>query len=301
MSDFTSDFWSWWITAIVIGGIIWCIWLLMTNTKGKLPTGGSAEATGHVWDEDLEELNNPLPRWWIFMFYITLAFGIAYLLIYPGLGTFKGIAGWSEKQQYEDEIAAAEQTYGPLYDRYMNQSIPEVAASDEAMAMGERLYVNYCAVCHGSDARGATGFPNLRDGDWQYGGTPEAIKHSILYGRVAAMPGWEAALGGEQGVDEMTNYVMKLSGREVDEAKAANAEPKYATLCAACHMADGTGNQAIGAPNLTDNVWLYGGSPRAINETLTKGRNGVMPAHGEFLGEAKVHVLSAYVYSLTNQ
>ena len=233
MSDFTSDFWSWWITAIVIGGIAWCIWLLMTNTKGKLPSGGSAEATGHVWDEDLEELNNPLPRWWIFMFYITLAFGIAYLLIYPGLGTFKGIAGWTEKKQYEDEITAAEQTYGPLYDKYMNLAIPAVAESDEAMAMGERLYVNYCAVCHGSDARGATGFPNLRDGDWLYGGSPEAIKHSIMYGRMAAMPSWGAALGGEQGVDDMTNYVMKLAGRDVDEAKAARGEQKYATLCVA--------------------------------------------------------------------
>ena len=301
MSDFTSDFWSWWITAIIVGGIAWCIWLLMTNTKGKLPSGGKAEATGHVWDENLEELNNPLPRWWIIMFYITLVFGIAYFLIYPGLGAFEGIGKWTEKKQYEEEIAAAESTYGPLYDKYLNQAIPAVAASEEAMNMGERLYVNYCSVCHGSDARGATGFPNLRDSDWLYGGSPEAIKHGIMYGRKGVMPGWEAALGGEQGIDDMATYVMQLSGRVVDEEKAARAKPMFETLCAACHMADGTGNPAMGAPNLTNNVWLYGGSPRAIKETLTKGRNGVMPAHAEFLGEAKVHILAAYVYSLSHE
>lgn len=299
MSDFTSDFWSWWIIAIVAGGIGFCIWLLLANKRTALPPSGQVEATGHVWDENLQELNNPLPRWWIIKFYITIVFGIAYLALYPGMGTFEGFLGWTEKSQYEAEIAAADTKYGPLYDKYMNQPIPAVAADDTAMKMGERLYVNYCAVCHGSDARGATGFPNLRDGDWLYGGSPEAIKHSLMYGRQAVMPSWEAALGGEQGVDEMTAYVIQLSGRSVDEASAAKAQPKFETLCAACHMADGTGNMAMGAPNLTDDTWLYGGSPRAIKETLIKGRNGVMPAHGEFLGEAKVHILSAYVYSLS--
>ena len=299
MSDFTSDFWSWWIIAIVGGGIAFCIWLLVSNKRTVQPVEGKAEATGHVWDENLEELNNPLPRWWIIMFYITIVFGIAYLALYPGMGTFQGFLGWTEKSQYEAEISAADAKYGPLYDKYLNQPIPAVAADDNAMKMGERLYVNYCAVCHGSDARGATGFPNLRDDDWLYGGSPEAIKHSLLYGRQAAMPAWGAALGGEQGIDEMTAYVIKLSGRPVDEAKAAKAASKFETFCAACHGADGTGNMALGAPNLTDDIWLYGGSPRAINETLTKGRNGVMPAHGEFLGEAKVHILSAYVYSLS--
>mgnify|MGYP001825338688 CR=1 FL=1 len=300
MSDFTSDFWSWWITAIVLGGIVYCIWLLVSNKQSKLPAGGTAEATGHVWDENLEELNNPLPRWWIIKFYITIVFGLAYFALYPGLGTFEGLLGWTEKGQYEAEIAAADSKYGPLYDKYLKQSIPAVAADEDAMNMGKRLYANYCAVCHGSDARGTHGFPNLRDSDWQYGGSPTAIMHSIWYGRQAAMPGWEAALGGEQGIDDMASYVMKLSCREVDEAKVARAQPKYEMLCVACHGADGTGNQAIGAPNLTDTTWLYGGSPRAIKETLIKGRNGVMPAHGEFLGEAKIHILSAYIYSLSH-
>ena len=299
MSDFTSDFWSWWIITIVVGGIVFCIWLLLGNKKSTLPAGGTAEATGHVWDEDLEELNNPLPRWWIIKFYITIVFGIAYFALYPGLGTFEGVLGWTEKGQYEAEISAADTKYGPLYDKYLNQAIPAVAADDDAMKMGERLYVNYCAVCHGSDARGATGFPNLRDGDWLYGGTPEAIKHSLLYGRQAVMPAWQAILG-DEGVDQVANYVRQLASLSADETLAAEGKQKYETNCAACHMADGTGNIAMGAPNLTDNIWLYGGSLRAIKETLTKGRNGVMPAHGEFLGEAKVHILAAYVYSLSN-
>ena len=301
MSDFTSDFWSWWIITIVLGGIVFCIWLLLANKKSTLPAGGTAEATGHVWDENLEELNNPLPRWWIIKFYITIVFGIAYLALYPGLGTFEGVLGWTEIGQYEAEISAADTRYGPLYDKYMNQAIPEVAADEDAMKMGERLYVNYCAVCHGSDARGASGFPNLRDSDWLYGGSPEQIKQSIMYGRQGAMPSWEAPLGGAEGVDQAATYVMKLAGRSVDESVAEQGKQKFETLCVACHMADGTGNVAMGAPNLTNNVWLYGGSPRAIKESIAKGRSGVMPAHSEFLGEAKVHILAAYVYSLSHE
>ena len=302
MSDFTSDFWSWWISAIVLGGIFWCIWLLLTNSKGKLPVGESAKATGHVWDENLEELNNPLPRWWMIKFYITIFFGLAYLILYPGLGTYAGILGWSETGQYEEEVAAADAKYGPLYEQYSKEDIVALAGNSDAMATGERLYVNYCAVCHGSDARGATGFPNLRDADWQYGGTPDAIKHSILNGRNAAgMIAWEGALGGEQGVKEVATYVMSLSGRDVDTALAEKGKARFDTFCVGCHMPDGTGNQAMGAPNLTDDIWLYGGSPRAIEESIAKGRAGVMPAHAEFLGEAKSHILAAYVYSLTQE
>ena len=300
MSDFTSDFWSWWISGIVLGGIAWCIYLLIANTKGKLPPGGKAEATGHVWDEDLQELNNPLPRWWMFMFYITIAFGLAYLALYPGLGTFAGLANWTEKDQYENEIAKADAKYGPLYDKYLNQEIASVAADQDALDMGERLYVNYCAVCHGSDARGATGFPNLRDNDWLYGGSPEAIKTSIMSGRKAIMPAWEEVLGGDEGIAKVADYVMQLSGRDVDEASAEEGKELFVTNCSGCHLPDGKGNPAVGAPNLTNNVWLYGGSPRAIKESIAKGRQGLMPAHSEFLGEAKVHLLTAYIYSLSH-
>ena len=212
MSDFTSDFWSWWIITIVVGGIVFCIWLLLANRKSTLPAGGTAEATGHVWDEDLEELNNPLPRWWIIKFYITIVFGIAYFALYPGLGTFEGILGWTEKGQYEAEIAAADNKYGPLYDKYMNLAIPAVAADEDAMKMGERLYVNYCAVCHGSDARGATGFPNLRDDDWLYGGDAATIKATLVNGRQAVMPAWGSVIG-DEGIADVTQYVLSLNGR----------------------------------------------------------------------------------------
>jgi cytochrome c oxidase cbb3-type subunit 3 len=298
MSDFTSEIWSWFIIAVVVGSIVWLFYLLHGNKKIE---GEQGVPTGHVWDENLQELNNPLPRWWLIMFYITIFFAIAYLVLFPGLGTFKGILGWTEVGQYEDEVAAADAEFGPLFAKFEQTPIPELAKNSAAMAAGERLFVNYCAVCHGSDARGAPGFPNLRDNDWLWGGTPEKIEESILNGRDSnSMAAWEAALGGEQGVNEVAEYVMSLSGRQVDKALAAKGKEKFDAICVGCHMPDGTGNQALGAPNLTDNIWLYGGSPRTIKESIAKGRHGKMPAHKDFLGKAKSHILAAYVYSLSH-
>lgn len=300
MSDFNSEFWSWFIDVIVVGGIVWLIYLLRVNSKGTLPPGGEAEATGHVWDEDLEELNTPLPRWWLVMFYITIIYGIAYLIIYPGMGTFKGLLGWTQVGEYEAEVAAADVTYGPLYEKFQKQDIAVLASDEDAMHTGGRLFVNYCSVCHGSDARGARGFPNLRDNDWLYGGEPENIKASIMYGRTGAMPAWQASLG-DEGVEQVAKYVMQLSGRSVDETQAMAGKEKFATFCVGCHTPEGTGNQAIGAPDLTNNTWLYGGSPATIKQTIANGRTGRMPAHNEFLGEAKVHILAAYIYSLSHE
>jgi len=297
MSDFTSEFWSWFIIAIVGGGIIWLIYLLMGTNKAETEEG---VPTGHVWDENLEELNNPLPRWWLWMFYITIVFSIGYLILYPGMGSFKGILGWTEVGEYEAEVAAADAEFGPIFAKFEQTPIPELAADGAAMKAGERLYVTYCAVCHGSDARGASGFPNLRDNDWLYGGSPEQIEATLLHGRNGVMPAWETSLGAE-GIDQVASYVMSIAGREVDTASAEAGKAKFDMFCVGCHMPGGTGNQALGAPNLTNNIWLYGGSPRAIKETLAKGRNGRMPAHGEFLGTAKVHILAAYVYSLSHQ
>jgi len=297
MSDFTSEFWSWFIIAIVGGGIIWLIYLLRGTNKAETEEG---VPTGHVWDENLEELNNPLPRWWLWMFYITIVFSIGYLILYPGMGSFKGILGWTEVGEYEAEVAAADAEFGPIFAKFEQTPIPELASDGAAMKAGERLYVTYCAVCHGSDARGATGFPNLRDNDWLYGGSPEQIEATLLHGRSGVMPAWESSLGAE-GIDQVASYVMSIAGREVDKASAEAGKAKYDMFCVGCHMPGGTGNQALGAPNLTNNIWLYGGSPRAIKETLAKGRNGRMPAHGEFLGTAKVHILAAYVYSLSHQ
>ncbi len=298
MSDFTSEFWSWFIIAIVGGGIVWLVILLRGNSK---TTGDIGVPTGHVWDEDLEELNNPLPRWWLIMFYITIVFSIGYLILYPGMGSFKGLLGWTEVGEYEQEVAAADAEFGPLFEKFEKTPITELAADKTAMNAGERLYVTYCAVCHGSDARGAPGFPNLRDNDWLYGGEPEKIEASILHGRNGVMPAWEGPLGGEEGVNQVATYVMSLAGRKVDTELAAAGKTKYDMFCVGCHMPEGTGNQLLGAPNLTNNIWLYGGSPRSIQQTIAKGRNGIMPAHNEFLGSAKSHILAAYIYSLSHE
>jgi len=298
MADFTSSFWNWYIIVPTVGGIIACFLLIRWLSTTIKPEDEGKEMD-HVWDESLVELNNPLPRWWLNMFYITLFFGIGYLALYPGLGTFKGFLGWTSIGQYEREIDIADAKYGPLFKKFQEMPIIAVAADPEARRMGERLFVNYCATCHGSDARGARGFPNLRDNDWLYGGSPEAIEATLLNGRNGVMPAWKDALGGDGGVSDMSEYVLSLSGRNVDQAAAARGEEKFQMLCVACHGADGTGNQALGAPNLTDNIWLYGGSSKQVMETLATGRMGVMPPHRDFLGEDKVHLLAAYVYSLS--
>lgn len=298
MADFVSDFWHWWIIVLTLGGIVAMFWLTMSNSSDER-VGSTAEPTGHKWDEDLEEFNNPLPRWWLMMFYITLFFALGYYALYPAMGSFQGVLGWSSKQQYEDEMMAAEANLAPLYEGYAKQTVAELATNAEALRTGERLFVNYCSVCHGSDARGAKGFPNLRDNDWLWGGSPEAIEHTIMEGRNGNMPSWKAALGGDEGVEQVANHVLSLSGREHDAAKAAAGKAKFA-LCMGCHGPDGKGNQALGAPNLTDNTWLYGGSPKTIMKTIADGRSGRMPAHKDFLGANKSHLLAAYVYSLSN-
>ena len=294
-----SSFWSWWVIIITVGNIVACYWLIRWATKPRTGEAATGDVTGHKWDDNLEEFNNPLPRWWLWLFYITIVFAFVYLALYPGLGNFGGTQGWSSRGQYDTEIERAAARYDPIFAAYAKQSVEELAKDAKAVQIGQRLFLNYCATCHGSDAGGARGFPNLTDGDWQYGGATHEIKTSILDGRVGAMPPWEAALG-DQGLDQVTQYVLSLSGRDHDAAKAAAGKTLYDTMCIACHGFDGTGNQAIGAPNLTDNVWLYGGSPGVIRLTLAKGRNGVMPAHRDFLGEDKVHVLAAYVYSLSS-
>lgn len=297
MADFVSEFWSWFIIVPTVGGIVAIFWLILWMSGTTTKPGEEVKTMGHVWDGDLAEFNNPLPKWWLNMFYITLVFGIIYLILYPGLGSFAGILGWTQVEQYNEEIELADNRYGALYDEFLVKDIREVADDPKAVAMGERLYVTYCTVCHGSDAGGVPGYPSLRDDDWLYGGTPDQIKQSILDGRNGVMPAWGEPLG-DQGVDEVTHYILKLAGRQHDIAKATAGEERYA-LCAGCHGADGTGNQALGAPNLTNNIWLYGGSPKTIAKTIREGRQGQMPAHREFLGEAKVHLLATYIYSLS--
>jgi cytochrome c oxidase cbb3-type subunit 3 len=300
MADFTSSFWNWFIAVPTVIGILVLFWLNRRMTTPRRSRAETTKTTGHVWDEDLRELNNPLPRWWLNMFYITLVFGLVYLVLYPGLGTFAGILSWSQQDQYERELAAANERYGELYEKYLREQLTVLAANPDAVKTGERLFVNYCAGCHGSDARGAPGYPNLRDGDWLWGGDPKTIEFTILNGRQAAMPAWGQVLG-KDGVANVAEYVLSLSGkRTVDETAVAEGKVKFQQLCIACHGPEGKGNPALGAPNLTDDTWLYGSTKRVVMETIEHGRNGRMPAHKDFLGEAKVHVLAAYIYSLSH-
>lgn len=299
MSDFVNEFWNLYVMVIVGASILACLIILVTQ-KSAVYTPG--QTTGHAWDETLEEYNNPLPAWWSYLFYFTCFFAIGYLILYPGFGNNKGVFGWSSVGQWQGEQDKAKKQYDPIFEKYQKMDVAAVAADKPAMEMGKRLYMTYCVQCHGSDARGAKGFPNLADSDWLYGGTPEKITETIAAGRNGMMPAYggnEAAVGGAAGAKEVAQYVRSLSGLSNDAAAAAKGKEKFATVCAACHGADGTGNQAIGAPNLTDKTWLYGSSENAIVETIVKGRANQMPAWKEFLGDAKVHLLSAYVYSLS--
>lgn len=298
MSDFVSSFWSLYIAGITVISIVWVAWFLKTQTTRRLAAGEKAELIEKAWDGDLQELNNPLPRWWLWLFYLTIVFGVVYLALYPGLGSYKGMLDWSATGQWQQEQAKANAQYGPIFDKYLKQDLKVVAADPQAREMGQRLFLTYCSQCHGSDAAGARGFPNLTDHDWLYGGDPETIQASITNGRAGVMPALGAALG-VQGTKQVANYVLSLSGSKHDATLAAAGRDKFATYCAACHQADGKGTQAMGAPNLTDKVWLYGGSEATIIETITKGRNGHMPAQLDKLGAAKVHLLAAYVYGLS--
>ncbi|MCW8899917.1 MAG: cytochrome-c oxidase, cbb3-type subunit III [Gammaproteobacteria bacterium] len=295
-----SDFWSGWIAVISIANILACYWLIKWASKPHANEAAQGDVTGHKWDDDLEEYNNPMPRWWLWLFYFTIVFSLVYLALYPGLGNYKGTLGWSQTGQYDEEIQHAKNTYDPIFAEFAKKDIATLAKDTNATKVGQRLFLNYCATCHASDAGGARGFPNLADNDWLWGSDAENIKTTILDGRIGAMPPWEAAIG-EQGVKDVTQYVISLSGRKHDAAMATAGKAQFDVMCVACHGADGKGNKLLGAPDLTDNIWLYGGSAGVIAQTIAKGRTGIMPAHRDFLGEDKVHLLSAYIYSLRNQ
>lgn len=291
-----SAFWSLWIIILTALTIVGICWILFANRK----TSGSGPdtTTGHSYD-GIHEYDNPLPAWWFYMFVITIVFALGYLVAYPGLGAFKGVMGWSSAGQLQKDAAKAEAQYGPLFAKFADMPITDVAKDSQALKMGQRLFASNCAQCHGADARGSFGFPNLTDNDWLYGGEPEQIKQSIANGRNGAMPAWESALG-NQGVIDVANHVLTLSGRTADEKSAQTGKEKYAMFCSACHGVDGKGNVAMGAPNLTDDVWLYGGSPLMIQQTIRGGRTNMMPEWHNRLGQERVHLLAAYVYSLSH-
>lgn len=298
MSDFTSGFWSIYISIITIVSIIACGVLLQVMSTRRV-SGTQIETTGHSWDEDLVELNNPLPRWWIWLFYITILFGLVYLVLYPGLGSYGGTFQWTSKKQHEEEVAQGEAQSAPIYDKYAKTDLKQLAADPAALAIGQKLFLNNCAQCHSSDARGGKGYPNLTDTHWIWGGEPEMIKETISNGRKAVMPPWGAVLG-DDGVKDMAHYVLSLNGRTFDSLRAARGKEKFATTCVACHGPEAKGNPAIGAEDLTSVVLLHGADEPSLIETIGKGRIDTMPAQKELLGEAKVHILAAYVWSLSN-
>jgi len=299
-----SNFWSLWITLITFIVIFGSLWLLIANRKTEIKGDleeGEVPKTGHVYD-GIEEYENPLPAWWFWMFIASAVFALVYLLLYPGLGNYKGLLGWTQEKQWEQRVAAANQTLDKQYSIYAATDITELVADPSALRMGRRLFNNNCSVCHGIGGVGANGFPNLSDSEWQYGGTPEAILHSVTHGRQAAMPAWGSILGG-QGIVDVTDYILSLGGKDFDPQSAARGAAHYQTLCVACHGVDGVGIQALGAPNLADNVWLYNQADTNlvdnIRHSIRNGRNGNMPSHGDKLRPEKIHLISAYVYSLS--
>ena len=299
MSDFTSNFWSIYVAGITVVGILACLLLLIFTARKKV-VSASDNTTGHVWDEDLTEMNNPLPRWWMWLFVITIVFGFAYLAAYPGLGTFSGKLNWTQKGEYEAEVQKTAEQWAPQYARFGSMSIEQMSGDKSAMAIGDRLFMNNCAQCHGSDAHGSKGFPNLADGDWLHGGAPDQIYKTIHDGRIGNMPPMAAAVGGSDDVRNLAHYVLSLSGSPNDSIKAALGKTKF-TACAACHGMDGKGNQALGAPNLTDDAWLHGYGEDAIVAMINKGKMNEMPAQKDKLTEDQIKVLAAYVWGLSNK
>src|SRR5690606_24042810 len=301
MSDFSHAFFGYFIAFIALGGIAWCIWLLYTQRRwlGSQPTAGAVEDTGHVWDEDLTELNNPVPRWWTWMYLLLCVFALGYLVLMPGLGMFQGVLGYTtadEVRRHQEQLA---EQVRPVYERYAAMPVADIAADASARQIGERLFLNTCAQCPGSDARGSRGFPSLTGSDWLYGGTPEAIQQPIAQGRHGIMPPWKGTIDPASASDA-AHYVRSLSKLAADPLKVLRGQRVYANYCVACHGVDGKGNQALGAPNLTDGTWLYGSSEATIVQTILEGRDNIMPAHDTVLTPEQIRILTAWVWGLSN-
>lgn len=299
MSDFTSDFWHYYVAGLTLVSILACLVLLWISGTTRAATHAD-NTTGHVWDGDLQEMNNPLPKWWVYLFVITVIFALAYGVLYPTFGKYQGALGWSSAGQHTAEVEKMQQDIAPIYARFNDMKPEDLAGDAQAMAIGERLFMNNCAQCHGSDARGARSFPNLTDGDWQWGGDPQAIKTTITEGRVGVMPPMGAAVGSAEDVRNLAHYVLSLSGSPNDSIRAALGKDKFGA-CAACHGMDGKGNTALGAPNLTDGIWLHGWGEEAVVRAINNGFTNQMPAQNVLLNEAQIHVLTGYVWGLSNR
>lgn len=288
--------WSWFISIVALANVAGAVWLLLANGRAA-SSDVAANKTTHVWDVDLTELNNPLPRWWFWLFILTVIWGLGYLVFYPGLGAWQGTLGWTQQKQHATEVHAARELQAPRYARFAGMSLEQLSRDPDAMGEARSLFANGCAGCHGSDARGAPGFPNLTDNDWLYGNAPETLLATIGAGRMGVMPGWQAALG-DSGVEEVVAYVQSLSGTAARPELVQAGATRFATFCVACHGADARGNQVLAAPNLADTIWLYGGDADTLRVSIGQGRQGQMPAHEALLGTDRVRLMAAYVLSL---
>ena len=303
MSDFISNGWSLYVIGIVVFGLVYCVGVLLVAARHKVirdAQGNIDKTTGHVWDGDLRELNNPLPMWWVGLFVLTIVFAVAYLAMYPALGTNKGSLGWTSIGQLEKENAKAVAEQDKIFAKFKPMSVEDLARDPQAHAIGERLFLNNCGACHGSDARGAKGFPNLTDNDWLHGGSPDKIIETITEGRRGQMPVMAAAVGGPEDVRNVANYVLSLSGSGHNSIKAELGREKFKQVCAACHGVDGKGTQALGAPNLSDKIWLHGFGEDAIMAMVNNGKLNVMPAQKDRLSADQIKLVASYVWSLSN-
>ncbi|MCK9508097.1 MAG: cytochrome-c oxidase, cbb3-type subunit III [Pigmentiphaga sp.] len=303
MSDFISNYWGIHVSLIALGGIVFCVYLLWSQRKvtvTTLPDGTTRSDTGHVYDEDLRELNNPLPRWWMWMYLLSCVFAVLYLLLFPGLGSFGGWLGYTSVNSLESNQAAIRERLQPVYARFETMSVEEIAQDDQGRGIGQRFFLNNCATCHGSDARGSRGFPNLADKDWLYGGAPEQIIETITNGRHGIMPP-QGDLFDSRTVSDIAHYVRSLSGLAADPIRVARGKEPFTNTCAACHGAEGEGNQLLGAPRLNDRIWLYGSSEATIVEAIMQGRDNQMPAHNAILAPEEIKMVAAYVWGLSNQ
>lgn len=293
-----SEAWSVYIIALTVLNIVGLVWLLLATARGGKPSASTqVETMGHVWDGDIAELNNPLPRWWLWLFVLSVVFAVGYLVFYPGLGNFAGRLGWTSDGEVERTLTATNARLESLYAGFRDRPLSELARDPAAIKVGRNVFANQCAACHGSDARGAKGYPNLVDGDWLYGGDPDTVLASVLHGRHGIMPPLAATLPGG-GVEEVAQYVLALSGQDHDRRLAGLGKPKFETICAACHGVAGTGNPTLGAPNLTDDIWLHGGGDlAAIREAIVYGRSGVMPAWEPLIGTDRARLAAAWVLS----
>ncbi len=296
--------WSWYVIALVIlnlGGATWLLW----STARRRPGDPRPDETSHHWDGDITEYNQPMPRWWIIGFYLSLVFGVAYFAWYGGLGGFPGISGWTSASEHDQAKAVADARLEETFAPFRGRELPELAQDADAMRLGRSIFTNICAACHGSSGQGAIGYPDLTDAIWHWGGSPERILESVLDGREGVMPGWGTVLtgmGGAGAVDQVVAYVRTLSAPETlaNNVLAARGKPLYDGVCVACHGADGKGNPMLGAPDLTDGYWMYGNSNESLRTTIMEGRHGSMPAHRGLLGETRARLAAAYVWSLSN-